>query len=1124
MDKYFDLIAENPGMPKKKKVEETVHSSANDKLKEDERFTNLLDKIHESDLAEKRANEGIGEQIYQEALEYIKKQIMHQIDTKGHYDEIGIRDEAARKFGITTFEAEDIILNAVKELDLGDQPGFESKIKESKDLNAEAGRKKLTEQDYEPDEEDPDAPPPPPEEVKEPEKPVEARKEYLGKTEDTHYYFITDEGEEGEIEDFVVVDQEGVKRFSARDHNIEVSEETVVDFIIDAIREVDIASIERGIFLKYILPRLEEEEMPEVEMYEEPKKKPLAPEEEEPERLAASKQHESKIEEGFKTDLKNRDKAAIKKRMGDITDKLLKGQTLSSSDRSYWNAYNAEVDKLSESKVDERGWERTVLHNMAAIIREAWEAEEELGETFSEEFIWKQLTENEELRTLISRAVMSYLGEPRESKVNEQLTSHENNIIFINKASLGDGWQVLKTREGSRSATVIFTFVSEEAADAAGTKIATAIGGVYVGKEDPRGKPSHRMESKDGERIAESKTNERKINELTTWTDLGWKDLELDGVAPDIRGWTIRLKSDPTQDFKVSDADEKFIQPFNHKEIPVGDGFAWEDSAWELVDPEGNVVEVDRRKSESKEAPEPKEMKEMKVTDPQGNTFDVYVLLESDTDVIISINEKEFSFSPEFVSMWKDETGKISEEGLRELTLDALSNMDETDYHELLTKSEKQEEGKETPGKRDGTGPFKGSRQKQMSDVGKRKEAGEPCPMEKNECVCHIYDMKDDELVAFYKHMDEGYRIATYESDKAEVEKEIAKRGLAVNEDVAAIEKELDILDGMSMQELRDAMGDQAKTLPEKEDLIDAIMLKKFGKDYTQYQKRAVGIEKKDKDGSGKAMEETEEAPKSEEQNKSENENVGDIEMKEEKTPESLRAKAEELLKEAEKLEKQEEGKATKEGDNEKQILKKLAECGINEIDVAKGVKALIKMASDALKAGEYSKVADYGMKLADIENVVPSEAEREADKDDKDDKDDKKDDDKDDKDDKEEKSEPEAKESEEVKEEETPAEEPEAKENSEEETPADESKEDSSVEEKKDKDAKAKAEKVKKEKAEKEAKAKKEKAEKEAKAKKEKEEKEKKAKAKKESKIQVDEHEDITERKAEERLRGLLE
>jgi len=39
--------------------------------------------------------------------------------------------------------------------------------------------------------------------------------------------------------------------------------------------------------------------------------------------------------------------------------------------------------------------------------------------------------------------------------------------------------------------------------------------------------------------------------------------------------------------------------------------------------------------------------------------------------------------------------------------------------------------GKTTRGKRDGTGPYNGSYQKQTSGIGKRQQAGQPCPKRK---------------------------------------------------------------------------------------------------------------------------------------------------------------------------------------------------------------------------------------------------------------------------------------------------------------------------------------------------------------------------------------------------------
>jgi len=55
------------------------------------------------------------------------------------------------------------------------------------------------------------------------------------------------------------------------------------------------------------------------------------------------------IEESFHKDLKNKDVKAIKQQLGMATDKLLKGETLSGAERTYWDAFHKEVNKTKES-------------------------------------------------------------------------------------------------------------------------------------------------------------------------------------------------------------------------------------------------------------------------------------------------------------------------------------------------------------------------------------------------------------------------------------------------------------------------------------------------------------------------------------------------------------------------------------------------------------------------------------------------------------------------------------------------------------------------------------------------------------------------------------------------------
>jgi hypothetical protein len=109
-----------------------------------------------------------------------------------------------------------------------------------------------------------------------------------------------------------------------------------------------------------------------------------------------------------------------------------------------------------------------------------------------------------------------------------------------------------------------------------------------------------------------------KIEELTTWEDLGWKvvDKKPFMYAPDLTGYKVRYKK-TGETFPVLSADEKFLQIDNTVtakefkgvssvqpgDVYVGDGFVY-GKFWELLDPKGNIVEVDKAMKESKKIDE----------------------------------------------------------------------------------------------------------------------------------------------------------------------------------------------------------------------------------------------------------------------------------------------------------------------------------------------------------------------------------------------------------------------------------------------------------------------------------------------------------------------------------------
>lgn len=132
-----------------------------------------------------------------------------------------------------------------------------------------------------------------------------------------------------------------------------------------------------------------------------------------------------------------------------------------------------------------------------------------------------------ELEDLIDAAQTGEQREVTDEKVEEQLVPRSDDLLFIEKSAFKDTWELFRTREGSRSATQVYTFVSEEAAAAAGQKIADAIGGEFRGKEDPRD-PEGRQRT---ESTSKEKVEGARLTESTVFED-HIKDFEAIEVDP----------------------------------------------------------------------------------------------------------------------------------------------------------------------------------------------------------------------------------------------------------------------------------------------------------------------------------------------------------------------------------------------------------------------------------------------------------------------------------------------------------------------------------------------------------------------------------------------------------------
>jgi hypothetical protein len=121
-----------------------------------------------------------------------------------------------------------------------------------------------------------DLPPEPEAGIGEEPQPEEVpEKEYLGNTQDTHFYIVQGDDVEGEGRDedlgpgavslLQIVDQDGEVVFSAKESDVEF--EDTIGFIMAAVQEIDIEFISRDIYDKYFMPELnkgdDEEEMAE---------------------------------------------------------------------------------------------------------------------------------------------------------------------------------------------------------------------------------------------------------------------------------------------------------------------------------------------------------------------------------------------------------------------------------------------------------------------------------------------------------------------------------------------------------------------------------------------------------------------------------------------------------------------------------------------------------------------------------------------------------------------------------------------------------------------------------------------------------------------------------------------
>ena len=108
----------------------------------------------------------------------------------------------------------------------------------------------------------------------------------------------------------------------------------------------------------------------------------------------------------------------------------------------------------------------------------------------------------------------------------------------------------------------------------------------------------------------------------------------------------------------------------------------------------------------------------------------------------------------------KDEDDKKEEEKEEDKEAKTEEKTKIAEKEDEEKKDEEKTAGKTVPGKRDGTGPFEGSAQKEKSDKGKRKERGETCPKEDKKAqatqfvkIANLTDKEKSRLRVYYKQL-----------------------------------------------------------------------------------------------------------------------------------------------------------------------------------------------------------------------------------------------------------------------------------------------------------------------------------------------------------------------------------
>jgi len=659
--------------------------------------------------------------------------------------------------------------------------GVAKKVNEGKvpdDKDPEATKiKKLTEEEK--DEEFEEDSQPEIDQVKDPANPTPAEgeeeeqdtvtKEYVGKTEDTHFYMVSTPGQTDEAPaDMQIVDQEGTQKYSAKEQNLDPADPA--NFIIQAIQELEINEITRSVLVKYILPMLEEDETEEEEKPEGMEDETGAEDEEagdkniEPTKF--EKDNESKVNEAEDYDkvVASDGKTVVKAEEGaglftlEKASKICRGMKYAviapDVDGKWVVIVNSRTPPpwgdATESKVNEKSTavehlisklkakknpsddERKLLKFIKQMDKaKAKTDESKVNEVKIPQFATVVATNRGEVVEDFTAAIKNLFGghvydrskpeltyavvskrplSKSDLKTIDQEEDLKNNESKVNKDEYaikgGEKYEVKVMSDKGKQVSSSYVLDDEELFDFAVAELRLTEDG------------EERLQDLIA-KVHESKVNEAEVTDVESG-DIGYRflieDYEVSVVDTLDRGKdadvnckriidAIHSHTDELNSIELNPVDESKKVNENEPQMTKEEGedyFRGElikhlEKMGDSLTPEEKDLLVKAKKERT--GPVPSEGKVPDDKDPEAtkikklietfvqmgdDRFEVELVDDGTLDTVIAINGQEYRFDQDFASMWRDEaTGELSKDGLTELALDALSNMEEEEYDEV---------------------------------------------------------------------------------------------------------------------------------------------------------------------------------------------------------------------------------------------------------------------------------------------------------------------------------------------------------------------------------------------------------------------------------------------------------